>query len=171
MIVINLFAGAGAGKSTMAAEVFSRLKKLGLKTELVGEYAKECVYQKAYQIMSDQLWLFANQAHRLRSLDSYGVTVAVCDSPLLLSMAYQRGEDKSFNEMVIAEHNRYKNLNYLLSRNDDFWKADGRCGDLNNAHEIDSLVAGILKHQFHKSLKPGNIEQVIKDVQKVCTEV
>ena len=33
MIVINFFAGAGAGKSTISAEVFAKLKKLGYKIE------------------------------------------------------------------------------------------------------------------------------------------
>ena len=38
--VINFYGGAGIGKSTIAADIFSKLKRKGHKTELVGEYAK-----------------------------------------------------------------------------------------------------------------------------------
>ena len=73
MIVVNFFAGAGAGKSTISAEVFSKLKKLGYKTELVGEYAKECILQQNFEMLKDQLYLFATQVHRLRGLEKSGV--------------------------------------------------------------------------------------------------
>ena len=42
-IVVNLFAGAGAGKTTCAWEIASELKKRGIETEYVSEYAKELV--------------------------------------------------------------------------------------------------------------------------------
>ena len=40
MKVLNFYGGAGIGKSTIAADIFSKLKRKGHKTELVGEYAK-----------------------------------------------------------------------------------------------------------------------------------
>ena len=40
-IVINLIGGPCSGKSTVAAELFARLKKMGIKTELVSEYIKD----------------------------------------------------------------------------------------------------------------------------------
>ena len=39
-LVINLIGGPGCGKSTIAAELFSRLKKMGVTCELVTEYIK-----------------------------------------------------------------------------------------------------------------------------------
>ena len=45
MKVINFYGGAGIGKSTIAADIFSKLKRKGHKTELVGEYAKWLWYQ------------------------------------------------------------------------------------------------------------------------------
>ena len=47
MKVLNFYGGAGIGKSTIAADVFSKLKHKGHKTELVGEYAKWLWYQNA----------------------------------------------------------------------------------------------------------------------------
>lgn len=47
MKVINLFGGAGIGKSTFAASLFAHMKQLHLNVELVQEYAKHLVYQDA----------------------------------------------------------------------------------------------------------------------------
>ena len=85
MKVLNFYGGAGIGKSTIAADIFSKLKRKGLKTELVGEYAKWLWYQNATDIVQDQLYLFAEQVHRLKTLERYGVEYAVCDSPLPLN--------------------------------------------------------------------------------------
>ena len=78
--MLNFYGGAGIGKSTIAADIFSKLKRKGLKTELVGEYAKWLWYQNATDIVQDQLYLFAEQVHRLKTLERYGVEYAVCVS-------------------------------------------------------------------------------------------
>ena len=59
----------------MAADSFSKLKRKGHKTELVGEYAKWLWYQNATDIVQDQLYLFAEQVHRLKTQERYGVVV------------------------------------------------------------------------------------------------
>ena len=41
-LVINLIGGPCSGKSTIAAELFARLKKMGIHCELVSEYIKQC---------------------------------------------------------------------------------------------------------------------------------
>ena len=46
MKVLNFYGGAGIGKSTIAADIFSKLKRKGHKTELVGE-SFETLLQKA----------------------------------------------------------------------------------------------------------------------------
>ena len=40
-IVINLIGAPGTGKSTVASELFSKMKWSGYDVELVSEYAKE----------------------------------------------------------------------------------------------------------------------------------
>lgn len=45
-IVVSLYAGPGAGKSTLAAYTFSKLKMLGVNCELVTEFAKDKVWEK-----------------------------------------------------------------------------------------------------------------------------
>ena len=43
-IVINLIGSPGTGKSTLASELFSKMKWQGYDVELVSEYAKELVW-------------------------------------------------------------------------------------------------------------------------------
>lgn len=91
--VLNFYGGAGIGNSTIAADIFSKLKRKWHKTELVEEYAKWLWYQNATDIVQDQLYLFAEQVHRLKTLERYGVEYAVCDSPLLLNIIYNFVEE------------------------------------------------------------------------------
>lgn len=146
MKVINFYGGAGIGKSTIAADVYSRLKRKGYKTELVGEYAKWLWYQNATDIVEDQLYLFAEQAHRTRTLAKYGVEFAVCDSPLPLNIIYNREPNEAFDTLVMQEFNRYENYNYLLKRNDEFITIDGRKEtNLEQAKEKDMQVVAMLE--------------------------
>ena len=63
MKVLNFYGGAGIGKSTIAADIFSKLKRKGHKTELVGEYAKWLWYQNATDIVQSPWYSFVNQLH------------------------------------------------------------------------------------------------------------
>lgn len=146
MIVVNLFGGAGVGKSTLAADVFTELKQKNIRSELVGEYAKELVYERAYDVLEDQLYLFAEQAHRLHKMAKYGVQVAVCDSPLLLSIAYNRNQnDDTLTKLIIETHNKYDNMNYFIQRRNSYWAADKRSGSLDKAIAMDNKIANMVK--------------------------
>ena len=63
-MVVNCYAGPGAGKTTCAWEVASQLKKKGINTEYVSEYAKELVWEGKYDVLENQEHLFAEQAKR-----------------------------------------------------------------------------------------------------------
>ena len=150
MICLNLYGGPGVGKSTLAAEIFVELKRRGIKAELVGEYAKELSYERAYNVMADQHYLFAVQAHRLWRLEQAGVEVAVCDSPLLLNLAYDRDPNNGyFRLFVIDTYKRYENFDYVLERNEHYWERDQREGDVEDAIQMDKKIDAILFDVWH----------------------
>ena len=150
MICINFYGGPGIGKSTLAARVYSQLKIEGIKTELVGEFAKDLVYEKAYNVMADQHYLFAQQAHRLWRLAQSGVEVAVCDSPLLLNMAYNQDPNNGyFNQFVIDTYKRYDNFDYVLARNEEYWEKDKRDGKVEDAIQMDKKIDAVLLDVWH----------------------
>ena len=155
MICVNLYGGPGVGKSTMAADIFSALKCDGIKAELVGEFAKELSYDMAYNVMADQHYLFAVQAHRLWRLEQAGVEVAVCDSPLLLNLAYDRQPNNGyFIQYVISTYKQYQNLDFVLKRDERYWDMDQRKGNIQDAiqmdHKIDAILLDVLRGEYPK---------------------
>ena len=168
MKVINFYGGAAIGKSTIAADIYSRLKRMGYKTELVGEYAKWLWYQKATDIVADQLYLFAEQAHRIWTLHRYGVDFAVCDSPLPLNIIYNRETSDMFDEFVMHEFNKYENVNYLLRRNDEFLNIDGRPEtDLAGAKAKDDEVVELFEkwNVPYTIISPWETDKVLMDLK------
>ena len=172
MICVNFYGGAGVGKSTLAAMVFAALKIKGIRCDLVGEFAKELVYDRAYNIMSDQPYLFAEQAHRMTRMKKYGVQVAICDSPLLLTMAYNPNPNNGrFNALVEETYKDYDNMDYFLLRNEEFWKKDKRSGDITRATQMDKKIRAILESYDieTRDIYPGGYslaESIADEVEK-----
>lgn len=171
MICLNLYGGPGVGKSTLAAEIFVELKRRGIRAELVGEFAKELSYEMAYNVMADQHYLFAIQAHRLWRLEQAGVEVAVCDSPLLLNLAYNRdGNNGYFRLFVIDTYKRYENFDYVLERNEHYWERDQRDGDVEDAIQMDKKIDAILLDVWHDMPLKLNPEHVTA-VSDICDRI
>ena len=64
-LIVNFYAGPGAGKSTMVAHTFAELKWRGINCELVTEYAKDKVWEKSFETLENQFYVSAKQYHRL----------------------------------------------------------------------------------------------------------
>ena len=62
MLVVNLFGVPGAGKSTGAAYVFSKLKMKGINAELVTEFAKDIVWENNSRGLKNQEYIFGKIA-------------------------------------------------------------------------------------------------------------
>lgn len=116
MICINLCGGAAIGKSTLAAKLYARLKETGASVEIAGDYPKDLVYEKAYQVMDDTEYMFSLQAHRLKMLQLSGIEIAICDAPLMVVTAYGSYSAPSFPQYVLDTYNQYTNINILLTR-------------------------------------------------------
>lgn len=142
-LVVNLFAGPGAGKSTMAAGLFHRLKTAGVSCELVREYAKDVVWEGRTHLLTDpsyQIYVFAKQLKRF--YDVVGkVDVAVTDSPLLLSAVYGRALSRSFTDLVVEEVRKQDAMNVVLKRVKPY-VALGRNQTQREAEDLDLEISG-----------------------------
>lgn len=117
-VVINLIGSPGTGKSTIASELFAKMKWLGFDVELVSEYAKELVWEERNETFKNELYLFAKQHHRLFRLKGK-VKYVITDRPLILSLFYnQKYGDSSqqFRDMVLHEVDKFENINIFLKR-------------------------------------------------------
>jgi len=140
--VINLFAGPGAGKSTTAAGLFYKMKTDGFKVELVTEFAKEKVYDGHLGCLEDQIYVFAKQQRRLKRLVG-SVDYAISDSPLLLSIIYNKDLSSNFDNLVLDFWGHYTNWNYFIVR-DKPYAQYGRVQNEEQAMEIDLRVLALL---------------------------
>lgn len=116
-ITVSLYGPPGSGKSTLAAYVFSKLKMLGVNCELVTEFAKDKVWEKNNEALSNQIYIFAKQYYRMSRCTGQ-VDVIVTDSPLFLSPFYNKDPeiDAPLKQLVHVISGRYDNLNYFLKR-------------------------------------------------------
>lgn len=160
-IVINLFAGPGASKSTTAAGVFHQLKKAGMSVELVAEYAKDRVWEEHHSVFSDQLYLLAKQNRRLRRLVDK-VDYVVTDSPLLLGQCYATEDIEAIKFMTEWTFNKYDNLNIFLGRTKPY-DTRGRNETAEQALEVDKKVMSVLKAYDYSYIKDDEhtVEKVI----------
>jgi hypothetical protein len=144
VLVVNLFAGPGAGKSTTAALLFALLKLGGYSVELVTEFAKDLTWDESHKPLGYQPYVFAQQAWRLERLRGK-VDIAVTDSPLLMSLAYTPIPImvSGFADYVKWEARRDAALNILLHRVKPYVRV-GRSQTESEARALDDRIKTIL---------------------------
>lgn len=158
-ICVNMFAGAGAGKSTCASGIFTLLKHHNVNAELITEYAKDLVWEGRLHLSRNDMEIFSQQLrrqHRLRGK----VDVMVTDSPILLSSVYIEPFDELFHATVMREFKKYNNMNYYIKRVKPYMKI-GRAETKNGAKKIDDKVIEFLdREQVIYEKRLGNAETV-----------
>jgi len=136
--VINLFAGAGCGKSTIASQLFAEMKWKGLSVELVNEAAKEMTWEKHHNLLADQLYVSAMQNRKLERLRGQ-VEYIITDSPLLLCQVYAETYHPSFQQTIRDIFDTYDNINYRFIRHKPY-NPNGRNQTEQEAIEIDRKI-------------------------------
>ena len=144
-ICVNLFAGAGAGKSTCASGVFSLLKHHNVNAELITEYAKDLVWEGRLHLNRSDIEIFTEQLKRQHRLKGK-VDVMITDSPILLSSIYVQPFDELFHATVMREFKKYNNLNFFIERVKPYMKI-GRAETKNGAKAIDNRVVEFLDNE------------------------
>ena len=162
-LVLNLFGGPDAGKSTSMAAIFAMLKIQQISCEMAPEFAKDKVWEGSSHVLDNQIYVFGKQHHRIARLNGK-VGVIICDSPLLNSILYYRGDNPHFPPAVFAEFNKYQNLNVVLARPDRPYDPSGRLQTEEQAKHLDTQVVRILdflKQEYHVfPLGPTSHQQI-----------
>lgn len=140
MVVVNFFGGPGCGKSTTAAWLFSELKKRQISCEYVTEFAKDLTWEKNYDALLLQEYVFGTQSYRMARVKDK-VDVLITDSPLPLSIIYNDGRlhEPEFSTLVWQVFDEYTNLNFYLNRSSEY-ETTGRKESLTQAIEIDDKI-------------------------------
>lgn len=163
-LVVNLFAGPGTGKSTVAAATFAELKQRGLNAELAHEFAKDLTWEERSRALRYQPYIAGKQMWRVhRLLDQ--TEVVITDSPILLSLIYSgQGGSREFQDFVIATFRAWRTMNLFLVRNPDrAYNPKGRWQTEKEAKLIDSRILGMLSAvdvTFSKLYMPDSVSQI-----------
>lgn len=152
-LIVNLYAGPGAGKSTGAAYLFYRMKASGINCEYITEFAKDKTWEHNAMSLNCQFYISGKQAYRIARVNGQ-VDVIVTDSPILLGALYAKqphiinaciGEDAMYENQLNVFINRKKEYNpigrnqteteaklidvqtkeFLVSHNKEFMEIDG----------------------------------------------
>lgn len=151
--IINIYAGAGAGKSTNAAETFALCKQAGVSCELITEYVKGWAWRGRPIGEWDDVYLFAKQLQRESAC--YGkVDYVITDSPIGLAAVYERVYPKPGNRHPMLDLVRefekrqdaadIRRVNCLLLRSKPYVQA-GRYEDEQAARGVDQKCEEFLR--------------------------
>ena len=146
-IIVNCFAGPGAGKTTCAWAIASELKKRGLETEYVAEVPKEYVWDGNLALLDGsyehQRYIFEEQNRRVRRLIGK-VDVVVTDSPAILSLVYIKEKNIRFEEDALIRFSEQNNFNLFINRGKKFEQA-GRIHNLAESKALDEKIKLLLE--------------------------
>lgn len=153
-LLVNLYGEPGAGKSTGAAYVFSKLKLAKVNCELVTEVAKDLVWEERDLALQCQAYVFGSQVLRLERLRGK-VDVIVTDSPIALGTFYLRPRDEevlgadNFKQVIFnyAENAFPRHLDFFIKRVKPFC-SQGRVHDESSSSKISREVKTVLERRF-----------------------
>ena len=138
-LVINLIGGPCSGKSTVAAELFARLKKMGVHCELVSEYIKERIYEENHTMPSNQIPIFGMEYYSI--VNKVGkVDCCVHDGSFINNIIYKQGENPEFDTLVISEYKKFINLDFFIERGNIEFEDYGRIHNLKQSKELDKII-------------------------------
>ncbi len=147
---VNIFAGPGAGKTSLTAYLFSQFKKivvendLQLQIEQVSEYVKQWAWEGRKPVSLDQWFIFANQ-HRLEEVPlRSGVDIIFTDSPIMLNAFYAQKNNipgaNSLLELAKTFESFYPSINIFLDRKDRTYISKGRYETEDQAKSMDDYI-------------------------------
>ena len=174
-LVVNIIGGPGTGKSILASEVFSKLKRDGVTCDVAWEYIKRKLREKALKVVQSQLYLFGKQQFQLFTMKDE-VEVVITDAPLLLFSYYDKTRCPYLRDMVINEYNKYNNLLYFIERDLSVeYETEGRYQDLEGAKEVDIELRKFLDdnnihYKLIKGIGSNSLETITNDIKNKLTK-
>jgi hypothetical protein len=152
-IIVSLYGGPGAGKSTSAAYMYYLLKAAGENAELVREYVKDWAWEGRKIDTYDQIYFLGKQI-RKESMLFGKVKWLVTDSPIFMNLYYASIYctpllSEGVRAAVLAFYNQtledgHKHYHVLLHRTNPY-SQEGRYQTEEEALQIDDGVERMLR--------------------------
>ncbi len=167
-LVVNAFAGPGAGKTTACFETAAELKKMGYVVEYVPEYAKELVYDNPERLdgsKENQLHILEEQLKRLNRFMGK-VDIIVTDASLMLNPVYLAQPDKEYEAAVSKLYQQYNNFNFFVHRGEGYVQ-EGRMENQEESIRKDSQIRDILEKNglFYGNFNHQTVDKLAKKIE------
>jgi hypothetical protein len=179
-IIINLIAGPGSGKSTVAAGLFNYLKIKGFYCELISEVTKDLTYSRSRTI-NNQLFVCASQYNEIFKVldywDSIGKKgIIITDSPIIIGLSFYEFStgvfDKNLRNMIFSKFlpssNKdfiFKNINIFLNNSNIIYDPVGRNETESESKEINFMIENLLKNN---KISYKNLNTDSNKINKYC---
>ena len=149
MKVVNCFAGAGAGKTTVALLTAGAMKQAGADCEYVDEWHKMSVWLNHGNVLEHPEMMLANQHQKQWALEGK-VDIIISDCPLLLFAPYARKfipnyPHDEFEELSMRINDKYENYNIWINRDPTIFKQHGRVQTLEQSIEMDQKIRAFVE--------------------------
>lgn len=170
---INLIAGPGAGKSTLAARLFGDLKAKHYDVEQITEYIKTWAHQGKKPQGFDQLYVFSKQ---LKSEEEAlrNVQCIITDSPLITNAGFCVYYCCEYANQVLSLakmfENNYKSVNLFLERSIDYVEK-GRYQNLAESIEVDKILWSLVSEHIHSPVYKVNLNNYEEILQIVMSNL
>ena len=174
-LVINLFAGPGAGKSTCAWQLAGELTRQGHRVEYVPKYAKELLWDERMDMLDGSLehqqMIFEEQNRRIRRLDGKA-DIIITDCPLLFSSLYCKEYSKEFDQKVRETFFSHENFNLFVNRGNEYDQT-GRMQTQEESLAIDGKILNYLHSHniFLVSYERDDVEWIVQTIQTTFNQI
>ncbi len=172
-VVVNFFGGPGAGKSTLALGVASKLKRSAeVNCEFVHEFAKELTWESRNAALGNQTWILGYQYEMLRRCVDQ-VDVIITDTSLLCSTIYCHNYNlpfaKEIEDLAVAMFKSMNNLTFVVDREKEY-NPIGRYQTEEEARAIDDEVLELLvSFDVNYYTVPGNEMGEVMVLKRIAT--
>jgi hypothetical protein len=95
------------------------------------------------------------------------VDVIITDSPLVISMLYNKTPSKYFNDFVLEQYNTFYNLTFFLNRPENY-QVEGRMQTKEESEVLDVVIKDILDKNgvYYHEISCENAVDVIVNLVK-----
>lgn len=172
-LIVNAFAGPGAGKTTSCLKAVAQLKKMGYVAEYISEYAKELVYDNPDMLDGSAENQFQILQEQIKRQDRYlgKVDIIVTDAPILLNSVYNMEMNEEYGEMLHELNRQYEKANFssfnFFVRRGNNYVQEGRIQNQQESIQKDQEIQNLLKENglFYGIYNHQSIENLANKIK------